>query len=113
VYNSTSVNGAVARLSATVHDAMEKSIPYNHTRKSKLPPWFSKAPRHYVAKKNYYHRHFQKKQTSYYYNKSAFYRNLVKHPIKSDRLRWLETIDNNLKAQPQHFWNYVSNFRKQ
>jgi hypothetical protein len=24
----------------------------------------------------------------------------------------LESIDNNLKAQPQHFWKYVSSFRK-
>jgi hypothetical protein len=24
----------------------------------------------------------------------------------------LKSIDNNLKSQPQHFWNYVSNFRK-
>jgi hypothetical protein len=49
---------------------------------------------------------------SYYYDTFAFYRKLVKHSIKSDSLRWLETIGNNLKAQPQHFWNYVSNFRK-
>jgi hypothetical protein len=33
---------AVACLSATVQDAMEKYIPYSHARKSKFPPWFSK-----------------------------------------------------------------------
>jgi hypothetical protein len=54
VYNSTSVDGAVARLSRTVHDAMEKSIPYSHAQKSKFMPWFSKALRYYIAKKNYY-----------------------------------------------------------
>jgi hypothetical protein len=25
---------------------------------------------------------------------------------------WLKSVDNNLKSQPQHFWKYVSNFRK-
>jgi hypothetical protein len=25
---------------------------------------------------------------------------------------WENSIDNNLKSQPQHFWKYVSNFRK-
>jgi hypothetical protein len=28
------------------------------------------------------------------------------------RLRWLKSIDNNLKSQPQHVWKYISNFRK-
>jgi hypothetical protein len=113
VYNSTSVDEAVACLSTTVHDAIEKSISYSHARKSKFPPWFSKALRYYIAKKNYYHLRFQRKQTSYHYDKFAFYRKLVKHSIKSDRLRWLETIDNNIEAQPQHFWSFVYNFRKQ
>jgi hypothetical protein len=30
----------------------------------------------------------------------------------SDRPKWLKSIDKNLKSQPQHFWKYVSNFRK-
>jgi hypothetical protein len=113
VYDSTSVDGAIACLSATVHDAVDKSIPYSHAWKSKFPPWFSKALRYYITKKNYYHCRFQKKQTSYYYDKFVFCCKLVKHSIKSDRLRWPEAIDNNLKAQPQHLWNYVYNFRKQ
>jgi hypothetical protein len=83
VYNSTSVDEAVACLSATVHGAMEKSIPYSHARKSKFPPWFSKALRYYIAKKNYHHRRLQKKQRSYYYDKFVFYRKPVKHSIKS------------------------------
>jgi hypothetical protein len=98
----STLSGAVASPSGIVHDAMEKSIPYSYARKSKFPPWFSKALRHYIAKKDYYHRRFQKKQTSYYYDKFVFYRKLVEHSIKSDRPRWLETIDNNLRAQPQH-----------
>jgi hypothetical protein len=57
----SSVDGAVGRLSATMHDAMQKSIPYSHVRKSKFPPWFSKALRYYIAKKYYYYRRFPKK----------------------------------------------------
>jgi hypothetical protein len=27
--------------------------------------------------------------------------------MKSNRLRWLKSNDNNLKSQPQHFWKYI------
>jgi hypothetical protein len=36
----------------------------------------------------------------------------VKSTIKSDRLVWLKSIDDNLKYQHKQFWNYVSKFRK-
>jgi hypothetical protein len=62
------------------------------------------ALRYYIAKKNYFHYHFKKKQTDYFYDNFAFYLKLVKTTIKSDKLRWLKSIDNNLKSQPQHFW---------
>jgi hypothetical protein len=31
---------------------------------------------------------------------------------QSHRLRWLKSIDKSLKLQAQHFWKYISNFRK-
>jgi hypothetical protein len=36
------------------------------------------------------------------------FRKLVKVTIKSDRLRWLKYIDENLKSKPKHFWKYVA-----
>jgi hypothetical protein len=69
--------------------------------------------RHYIAKKNYFHRRFKKWPSDYFYDRFAYYRKLVKNTIKSDRLRWLKSIYNNLKSQPQHFWKYISHFGKQ
>jgi hypothetical protein len=44
----------------------------------------------------------------------SFYRNLllVKVTIKNDRLKWLKSVDENLKSQPKQFWKYVASFRK-
>jgi hypothetical protein len=94
VYETSSVNVAVTSLSAPVRGAMEQTIPRGYTCKSKFPPF----------KKKYFHRRFKKKPSDYFYDRFAFYRKLIKNTIKSDRLRWLKSIDNNLKSQPQHFW---------
>jgi hypothetical protein len=42
----------------------------------------------------------------------SYYRKLVKTTIKTDRLRWLKSVDDNLKAKPKDFWKYVSKFKK-
>jgi hypothetical protein len=36
----------------------------------------------------------------------------VKATIKSDRRRWLQSIDDNLKLQPKQFCKYVASYRK-
>jgi hypothetical protein len=41
VYETTSVDTAVASLSAAVHGAMEQAIPCGYNCKLKFPPWFS------------------------------------------------------------------------
>jgi hypothetical protein len=86
-YETTSVDTAVASLDAAVRGTMEQAIPRCYNRKSKFPSWFSHTLRHYIAKKNYFHRHFKKKPSDYFYYRFALYRKLVKSTIKSDRLR--------------------------
>jgi hypothetical protein len=112
VYETTSIDVAVASLHAAVSGAMEQAVSHGYSCKSKFPPWFAYTLRYYIAKKSYFHRRFKKKPSDYFYDRFAFYRKLVKNTIKSGRLMWLKSIDNNLKLQPQHFWKYVSNFRK-
>ncbi|PNF28673.1 hypothetical protein B7P43_G08234 [Cryptotermes secundus] len=112
VYGATSADDAVASLNASVQAAMEDAIPRCPTRKSKFPFWYSSSLRYYIGKKNYFHCCFKKKQTDYYYDKFISYRKLVKRTIKTDRLQWLKSIDNDLKSQPHHLWKYVSSFRK-
>jgi hypothetical protein len=65
-----------------------------------------------LEKKDYYYRHFKKKNSDYFYNKFSFYRKLVKATIKSDRLRWLKSTDDNLKSQPKQFCKYMASYRK-
>ncbi|PNF41595.1 hypothetical protein B7P43_G11563 [Cryptotermes secundus] len=112
VYETSSVDVAVASLSVALRSAMEQVIPCGYRYKSKYPHWFSYTLRYYITKKNCFHRRFKKKPSDCFYGRFAYYRKLVKNTIKSDRLRWLKSLDNNLKSQPQHFWKYVSNFRK-
>jgi hypothetical protein len=64
------------------------------------------------GKKDYCYRRFKKKNSDYFYSKFSFYRKLVKATIKSARLRWLKSIDDNVKSQPKQFWKYVAHYRK-
>jgi hypothetical protein len=61
VYDTNSVDVAVARLSAIVQDAMEQTIPHGSIIKSKLPNRFSSSLKYYIRKKNYFYRRFKKR----------------------------------------------------
>jgi hypothetical protein len=67
VHETTSVDTAVANVNAAVHGAMEQAVPRGYSRKSKFSPSFSHTLRHYIAKKNYFHRRFKKKLSDYFY----------------------------------------------
>jgi hypothetical protein len=87
---------------------IDRSIPQGSVKGSNFPSWFSCSLRHYILKKNYYHRCFKKNKSDIYYSKFSYYRKLVKNAVKSDRSRWLKSIDESLKNIPKKFWNYVS-----
>jgi hypothetical protein len=65
-----------------------------------------------LKEKNYFYRRYRKKQTDCLFHYFSFYRKLVKATIKTDKLRWLKSIDENLKSQLKQFWKYVTSFRK-
>jgi hypothetical protein len=46
-----------------------------------------------------------KRKISTIYSKFSFYRKLVRATIKFDKLRWLKSIDDNLKSQPNNSGN--------
>jgi hypothetical protein len=95
VYETPSVDVAVASLNGAVRGAMEQAIPCGYICKSKFPHWFSYTLSYYIAKKNYFHCRFKKKPSEYFYHRLAYNRKLVKNTIKSDRFKWLKSIDNN------------------
>jgi hypothetical protein len=97
VYETSSVDAVVTSLNAAVRRAMEQA--------NSLPG----SPIH-EGKKNYFLRRFKNKPSEYFYDRFSYYRKLVKNTIKSNRLTWLKSVDNNLKSRPQNFWKYVSNF---
>jgi hypothetical protein len=66
VYDTNSVDAAVASLNAVVQDAMEQAIPRVYIKKSKFPHWFSSSLRYYIMKKNYFYRRFKKKKPPVY-----------------------------------------------
>jgi hypothetical protein len=37
---------------------------------------------------------------------------LVKTTIKTNRLRWLKSVDDSLETKPEGFWKHVSEFKK-
>ena len=68
--------------------------------------------KHYLGKKNYFHRRYRKHKLEHYYRKFSYYWKLVKITIKSHRLNCYTSTDNDLKTQPAKFWKYVSSFRR-
>jgi hypothetical protein len=79
VYETTSADTVVANLNAAVRGAMEQAIPRVYSRKSKFPPWFSHTLRHYIYKKNYFHRRFKNKPITFKTD-SLFTGNMLKAP---------------------------------
>jgi hypothetical protein len=60
VHGTTSVEAAVASLSAAVQDAMEQAIPIGIIKsKSKFPHWYSSSLRYYIREGNYFYRRFK------------------------------------------------------
>jgi hypothetical protein len=110
--NETTVDAAVDRLTVAVTHAIEKAVPTGCIKRCKFPVWFSNELKSYIRKKNYFYRRFKKYKSNYFYDKFSAYRRLVKATIKSDKLQWLKSIDNNLKTNPVNLWKYDSLFRK-
>jgi hypothetical protein len=70
VYDTTSVDAAVASLNAVVQDAMEQVIPRAIIKsKSKFPHWYSGSLRYYSRKKNYtyFYRRFKKRKLTLFF----------------------------------------------
>jgi hypothetical protein len=63
-----------------------------------------------VKKKNYFYRRLKRKKSDCLYQNFYFFRKLVEATLKSDRLRWLKSLDENLKPQPAQFWKHVASF---
>jgi hypothetical protein len=98
VYETASVDIAVASSSVAIRDDRKQEVPRGFTRESKLPQYFSSTLRFlYCEEINF--PTFQKKGYGYFYNKFAFCPKLVESTTKSERLRWLKLVDN-LKSQP-------------
>jgi hypothetical protein len=112
LYNETSVYAAVDRLNVVVTQALDLAVPSGHIKKHKYSAWFSGKLKTYIKKKNYFHRRYKKYKAACFYDKFSYYRKLVKATVKTDRFRWLKSIDENLKSHPKQFWKYVSQFRR-
>jgi hypothetical protein len=112
LYSETSVDAAIDRLNFAVTQAIDLAVPSGHIKKHKYPDRFSGKLKTYIKKKNYFHRRYKKYKTDCFYDKFSYYRKLVKAIAKTDRFRWLQSVDENLKSHPRQFWKYVSQFRK-
>lgn len=112
LYSESSVDAAVDRLNDVIIKAINLAVPIGRVSKHKYPAWFSSRLKTYINKKNYFHRRYKQFKTDCFYDKFSFYRKLVKSTLKSDRSRWLNSVDENLKSHPQQFWKYVSQYRK-
>jgi hypothetical protein len=86
VYDTSSVDDAVASLNAIVQDAMEQVIPCGYTLESKFPHWFSNTARYYTVKKNYFHCHLKRNDWITSIDEFTFNQKLVKNTIKYDRV---------------------------
>jgi hypothetical protein len=100
VLNENSVDSAVYNFTARVSVKPKSST---------FPHWFYKSLIYYIKRKNQF---FKKYKSDYYYNIFSYYHKVVKTTIKTDRLVWLKTIDNNLRTQQKHFWKCISKFKR-
>jgi hypothetical protein len=79
VYETSSVDVAVASLKATVPDAMEQIISHDYNRKFEFPPWFSNTLRCYIGKKSHFNSHLKRKDQIIFMTNSPSKVSLLKH----------------------------------
>jgi hypothetical protein len=51
------------------------------------------------------------KKSDHCYSVLSYYHERVEITIKSYRLYWLKSVDDNLKTKPKDLWKYISEFR--
>jgi hypothetical protein len=61
-----------------------------------------------MKKKNNVYRLYKKLKNDCFYDKFSFYCKLVKTTIKTNRFRWLKSVDENFKSLPKQFRKYHS-----
>jgi hypothetical protein len=96
LYNKTSVDATVDRLNVAVTQAIDLAVPSGHINKHKYYAWFSGKLKAYI-KRNYFHRRYKKYKSACFDQKFPYYQKLVKAIVKTDRFRWLKSVDENLK----------------
>jgi hypothetical protein len=111
VYNENYVDSAVLNLTAIVSEAINQATPFVKYRNSSFPHWFFSTLKYYIKKKNQHFRRYEKSKSAEHYTSFSHYRKLVKIAVKSDRLRFLKSVDSNLRTQPKQFWKCVSKFK--
>jgi hypothetical protein len=104
VVYSYQYDAAVNNLTATVRKAINLAIPYVRPKNFAFPPLFSNLLTFYIKKKNQYFEKCNKSKFDHHYSAFTYYRKLVKTITKTDRLRWLHYIEDNLKTKPKDFW---------
>jgi hypothetical protein len=112
VYSNNTVEAAVDSFTNVIPQAMDLALPQGLSKNSRFPHWFSRTLIYYIRKKNYFYRRYKKSKNEYHYNKFSHFQKLIKTTIKTDRLNWYKSIDDDLKTQPSKFWKYVSSFTK-
>jgi hypothetical protein len=112
VLNENSVDSAVNYLTAILREAIKLAIPHRKSKNSTFPHWFSDSLKYCIKKKNQRFRKYRKSKSDRNYSVFSYYRKLVKPTIKTDKLRWLKSIDDSLKTKPKDFWKYVSKLKK-
>jgi hypothetical protein len=88
-----------------VREAINLATLYIKSKNSTLPHWFSNSLKYYIKKKTQHFRRYKKSKYDHNYSVFSYYRKLAKTTIKTDRLSWLKSIDNNQKTKPKDFGN--------
>lgn len=101
------VNTGVELLTSTVQGIMKKCIPHRKSKKCRFPCWFSHDLRHYLKKKQKYHKLYVKSESEYWYQRYSLCRKIVKKLIARDEADYHRLLEQNFKKEPSSFWDFV------
>jgi hypothetical protein len=103
------INLDVDSLNAVVNEAIAPAISISYPHTNTLPHWYYGTLKYYIRKKNYFYRRYKKKGSQHSYSTFFYCCKLVKWTIKSNKLVFLKSTEDNLKYQHKKFWNYIFN----
>lgn len=107
------VDSATESLTEIISKTIDLFISKRLSKPFKYPFWFLKYLKHFVHKKDHFHKSFKRSGGQLWYINFSFYRALLKTLFKRDKTVYGRGVASSLCREPNQFWQLVKQHTKE